>query len=188
MKVAEARVSPGHRTQEIVAPMRPQRTLRERFWSKVDKSGDCWLWTATRSKGGYGHFYVSSGKMVPAHRWAYEQEYGPIPEGLQIDHLCRTPSCVRAGHLDVVTTRENTRRGIGPSAINARKTHCPKGHEYTPDNTRVYRRKRHCRQCNVLRERQIRRLGMDTHTRRRRERGVHDSAGQALGLAPLLGG
>lgn len=93
---------------------RPAATLEERFWSKVDKSGECWLWTAS-TKDGYGTIYVL-GKMEFAHRVSYELNVGPIPEGLQIDHVqergCSSRACVRPDHLEPVTGSENVRRAV----------------------------------------------------------------------------
>ncbi len=83
----------------------------ERFWAKVDRSGECWLWTGNVYRDGYGQFYVER-RQVRAHRWAYESEVGPIPEGLVLDHLCRVRLCVRPSHLEPVTNRENLLRGI----------------------------------------------------------------------------
>jgi hypothetical protein len=137
---------PGRAT---VGPLPPE----ERFDRFVDRSGDCWIWTGSRKSTGYGAISVN-GRGYPAHRWAYEQVHGPIPGGLQIDHLCRTRLCVRVEHLELVTPAENTRRGVGPSAQNVGKTHCPKGHAYTPDNTYTDRRgKRSCRECKRIRDR-----------------------------------
>lgn len=109
-------------------PWHHRRSEAERFWEKVDKHGPtgCWLWTAF-THDGYGRFRWRDG-MGRAHRWAWEQAHGPIPEGLQIDHICRVRHCVNPAHLQLVTGRENNLRGIAPSAINARKTHCPYGH------------------------------------------------------------
>lgn len=73
--------------------------------------------------------------MVLAHRYAYELLVGPIPEGLHIDHLCRVRLCVNPAHLEAVTCHENNRRSTSPTAVNAKKTHCPRGHEYTEENT-----------------------------------------------------
>lgn len=124
-------------------------TRDERFWAKVDRSDDCWIWLAGLTHNGYGRFTVD-GKNVPAHRWSYERFVGPIPDGLVIDHLCRTPACVNPEHLEPVTQRENALRGVGPTAANAVKTHCAQGHEYTPENTYVYpsRGWRMCRRCH----------------------------------------
>lgn len=129
--------------------------MSERFWSKVDKTATCWLWTAGKNSGGYGVTYASGRAMV-AHRWAYESEVGPIPAGLQLDHLCRVRHCVNPAHLEPVTIRENVLRGVGLSAHNARKTHCPRGHEYD----RQYRDGvRRCRKCaNALELRRARQM------------------------------
>ena len=83
--------------------------------------------------------------MVYAHRFAYELAYGPIPEGLELDHLCRNASCVRPTHLEAVTHQVNMVRGkSGPGS----KTHCPHDHEYTPENTHVSPDgRRYCRTC-----------------------------------------
>ncbi len=117
----------------------------ERFWPKVDKSGECWVWTASRVGNGYGEFWDGKRK-VAAHRWAYENLVGPIPEGMQLDHLCRTRLCVRADHLEPVTQQENIRRGDS-GRMWREKTHCPSGHPYDEVNTNVYRGRRYCRAC-----------------------------------------
>lgn len=123
----------------------------ERFWSKVDKTDTCWLWTAGKIPDGYGTFYVgrSDEKRLSslAHRYSYELHHGPIPKGKEIDHLCGVRSCVNPLHLEAVTHRENVLRGNANAAHNARKTHCKKGHELTPDNYYSYGNKRHCRTC-----------------------------------------
>jgi len=85
-------------------------------WTPEPNTG-CWLWTASTNKNGYGQFRFGSQvdgtrTMVLAHRWAYEHLVGPIPEGLQLDHLCRAPWCVNPEHLEPVTNRENTVRGL----------------------------------------------------------------------------
>lgn len=124
-------------------------TEAERFWAKVEKTATCWLWTASGSPAGHGRFFAS-GRLVQAHRWAYENERGPIPLGLVLDHLCRVPRCVNPGHLDAVTDLENCRRGISPQSVNGRKTHCVNGHEFTPENTYEQPSRpgtRRCRAC-----------------------------------------
>jgi len=122
-----------------------------RFWSKVDASGPCWEWTAAIGKtGGYGKYsYRLDGKVkyVYAHRYAYHVLVGPVPDGLELDHLCRNRKCVNPDHLDPVTRRENVRRGVGPTGRNMGKTHCPFGHEYTKENT--YKLKSGVRQCKM---------------------------------------
>lgn len=109
--------------------------------------GWCWLWCGgSRLKGGYVQTSFG-GRRLLVHRWAYELLVGPIPEGLTIDHLCRSPSCVRPSHLEPVTRRENNLRSNNVGGVNARKTHCPAGHPYDETNTIHYRDMRYCRPC-----------------------------------------
>ena len=130
-----------------------------RFWPKVylpPCEDDCWLWTAAKDSHGYGQFSLGR-TMVPAHRWAYESEAGPIPLGLTIDHLCRVRHCVNPAHLEPVTIGENIMRGEGLTAHNARSTHCLAGHPYDDANT--YHRShggRECRICTNRRSREYR--------------------------------
>lgn len=126
-------------------------TDEERFWAKVEKTDDCWLWKAADNGVGYGVFRLNS-RQVLAHRVAYQWANGPIPVGLTLDHLCRTPRCVRPSHLEAVTQGENTLRGTSPMAMNARKTHCLRGHEFTPENTYTWNGGRECRACNRIRD------------------------------------
>jgi hypothetical protein len=131
--------------------------LPERFWNKVqtNTSTDCWEWTASLIKSGYGH-YRHEGAPRRAHRVAYEVLVGRIPDGLDLDHLCRTRHCVNPAHLEPVTAAENLRRSplvaemfAKGASMQASKTHCPKGHEYSPENTRLNRKGgRVCLQCN----------------------------------------
>lgn len=121
-----------------------------RFWARVDRRGadDCWPWLAGAVPGGYGRFHVD-GRPVATHRFAYELACGPIPDGLQLDHLCRNRICVNPAHLEPVTCRENVRRGIGISAVNARKTSCDHGHPLSGDNLVIVCGRRTCRACRV---------------------------------------
>lgn len=113
-----------------------------RFWAKVEKTDDCWLWTGSKNAKGYGHFRVG-GFIYKAHRWAWEAEGGlPIPDDLVIDHLCGTTSCVRPSHLEIVTRAENTRR---ERAARAAISHCKRGHEAIPQNRGVGG---HCKVCD----------------------------------------
>lgn len=118
-------------------------SAEERFLSKVDKvDGGCWLWTGTRGAAGYGKFYVVNGRMMVAHRWAYERWVGPVPEGLFVDHLCGVRRCVNPEHLEAVTHAENVRRAW------AKRTHCRNGHPITEDSTRIDSKgRRTCRTC-----------------------------------------
>lgn len=117
----------------------------DRFWAKVAKSSGCWLWTGTKAGSGYGRFWAD-GQRIYAHRWAYSRFVAPIPDGYEIDHLCREPACVNPTHLEPVSHRENSLRGDSPIARNARKTHCIRGHPLIGDNLRAGRY-RQCRTC-----------------------------------------
>lgn len=96
----------------------------------------CWQWTEYLDSHGYARLWVNR-KNVGAHRWSYEHHVGPIPEGLQIDHLCRNRSCVNPEHLEAVTPSVNVRRGVLSEVLRLRaeaRTHCRRGHEYAPEN------------------------------------------------------
>lgn len=138
-------------TGEPGGPLRPHtRPAEERFWEKVQRGGpdDCWLWTGniTKKKDPHGRFYPGPGREgVLAHRYAYELLVGPIPEGMHIDHLCRTRLCVNPRHLEPVTPKVNALRGVGVTALNATKTRCDNGHPLGPD--------RRCGECDRARKR-----------------------------------
>lgn len=122
-------------------------TEAERFWPRVDKQPDgCWLWTASIDGHGYGQFRAN-GTTVKAYRWAYEDIIGPVPDGLELDHLCRVRLCVNPDHLEPVTHKVNMERAA------ATITHCPQGHARNDANTRVKANGfRDCRVCHNARE------------------------------------
>lgn len=154
------RLCAGHVSQERRGvPLAPVlRGEPARFWAKVDRpsEAECWNWIASKDKHGYGHFSAAGRRIVKAHRWAWEDAYGPIPPGLTLDHLCRNTSCVNPQHLEPVTHKVNSLRGTSPCAQNARKTHCIHGHGFTEGNTyrRPGRTARVCRACRDERLRQ----------------------------------
>ena len=121
------------------------RHMRGGFWDRVEKGDRCWIWFGPKDQSGYGRY-----QNVPAHRYAYILEFGPILDGLVIDHLCRNPACVNPWHLEPVTARVNILRGEGVGAGNARKTHCINGHLFDEANTyiRKDRYQRMCRTCH----------------------------------------
>lgn len=144
----------------------PRPSSIERWATKVDifDGQGCWFWTGSTS-GGYGLFW-SDGRKVKAHRFAYETAVGPIPPGLDLDHLCRQRDCVNPRHLQPVTRGENTRRGMAPAAVVNRRKVCSNGHALTPDNLYHFATgKKRCRIC-VLAE------GAASRARRRQRRAV----------------
>ena len=136
-------------TLEIVQHQRPDD---ERFWSFVDAEADCWVWTGSRHPTGYGQF-AAKGGTKRSHRFAWELLVGEIPHAMTLDHICRNKPCVNPDHMEVVTAQENNLRSGSFSALNARKTHCRHGHEFTPENTYVQYNKgkpgRRCRTCQL---------------------------------------
>lgn len=137
------------RVRNTGSPHRPKPTVEERFWAKVDKSGECWLWTGYIMPNGYGFWGYGHpvATKTTSHRFAYELTNGPIPDGLHIDHLCRVRACCRPDHLEAVTQAENNHRTRG--------THCIRGHAMTDDNVYTGPRGeyRQCLSCMTLRNR-----------------------------------
>ena len=126
---------------------RRKQDTNTRFWSMVQKSDGCWLWTGGTVTGGYGHFFTGR-CWIRSHRFAYQLLVGPIPKGLQLDHLCKNVICVNPAHLEPVTPRENILRSSNWAAINARKQECVHGHPFDEKNTGIRPNgARRCRAC-----------------------------------------
>ena len=141
----------------------------ERFWSWVDRREpeECWPWKGFVDEHGYCRFYIDDSLLsVLAHRLAYILAVGPIPVRLQIDHMCHRPEecaggdscphrrCCNPAHLEPATGRVNTLRSNNPAALNVGKTHCHRGHEFTPENTYEWNGGRSCRTCARERDRE----------------------------------
>lgn len=129
-------------------------TAEARFWRFVQKdAGGCWNWTGVLF-GGYGRLFLRRGRagVARAHRFSYELLVGPIPDGLDLDHLCRNRRCVNPAHLEPVTCGENVVRSpISRPGQQVRQTHCKRGHLFDAENTHVTPKgKRHCRACDRL--------------------------------------
>jgi hypothetical protein len=138
-------------------------SLAARLEAKTERITEtgCWLWMGNTTRFGYGMIHRGGGKhIVLAHRASYEVHKGPIPEGKQLDHLCRVRCCINPAHLEPVTNRENARRGLTGKINhrNARKTACPKGHPLTPENVYFNARangrvSRRCKICTLANNR-----------------------------------
>ena len=119
----------------------------------IPESG-CLIWEG-RISDGYGYIWLN-GHNFRVHRLVYEYFNGPLPRGLMPDHLCRVRSCANHHHMEPVTNRVNVLRGIGPTAIAARKTHCQNGHPFTSENLGTPCKSsghiRVCKKCAVIRQ------------------------------------
>lgn len=119
-----------------------------RLMARIKKTSSCWRWDGPVNNNGYGVIGLR-GRKVLVHRFSYELLIGPIPEGLELDHLCRNRRCANPDHLEPTTHKINCLRGIGPPAVNARKTHCPKGHPLEQPNIYGTNGHRMCRRCSI---------------------------------------
>lgn len=121
-----------------------------RFWAKVDRNADCWEWRGPRNAKGYGRFHAS-GASEMAHRTSVRLDGRDIPNGMEVDHICRNRGCVNPSHLRVVTHRENLLSGDTLAARAAAKTECRHGHPLSGDNMVVRSGRRRCRECARIR-------------------------------------
>lgn len=124
--------------------------LPNRIENKIERitESGCWIWTGCLNNKGYGQFHHNK-KTTYVHRFVFEVLRFTIPDDLCIDHLCRVRCCVNPYHMEPVTNKENILRGESGHAINARKTHCYRGHEFTPANTYIRKMgERECRKCH----------------------------------------
>jgi len=125
--------------------------LSKRLWTKVSRTGnvcECWLWTGAITSAGYGSIYAGNRRVASAHRVTYEETFGPIPAGLQIDHLCRDRRCVNPWHLEPVTASENISRSPLRFDKYRSRTTCKNGHRIGPGDTYITPQgHRKCRAC-----------------------------------------
>ena len=111
----------------------------------------CIQFAGTISDQGYGRIYIGAGKWRRAHRMVWLLAGRTIPDGMQLDHLCRNRACVNLDHLELVTSKQNTLRGVGPTAKNARKEYCPNRHGLHGINLRTDKRgRRSCKTCQKV--------------------------------------
>lgn len=130
----------------MLLPPRIQKHIKPQPCPAKGLIGDCWVWTGFCYQG-YGRLRYGNFKTRKAHRIIYELLKGPIPNGLEPDHLCKVRSCVNPDHIEPVTRIENLNRSATLGVVNRAKTHCPRGHEYTPQNTYSRFGRRYCKTC-----------------------------------------
>ena len=120
-------------TDHFVQTNLGSRKARSHPQGYVIRPDGCWEWVGARNAYGYGRIRIDGHEQF-FHRAMYERAKGPIPPGLTLDHLCRNRACGNPAHLEAVTLGQNILRGVGPSALNAQKTHCPNGHPFVTGN------------------------------------------------------
>ena len=126
--------------------------VEDRFFRHVvvNLETGCWNWASSKTLHGYGTFNDKNYKTTLAHRWSFLHFVGDIPNGREIDHLCRNRACVNWKHMELITHRENLLRGNSISTQHAKQTHCINGHEFTVENTILRKAGRDCRICHRL--------------------------------------
>jgi hypothetical protein len=141
--------------------MQALEKAKNRFESKILKTKYCWIWQASKNDKGYGMFWLD-GRYVRAHRFSYMIFRGSLDSKLVIDHLCKNTLCVNPQHLEQVTQAENVKRGLAGKINNsqARKIHCPKGHEYSRLDKNGHRL---CGKCRSEQEMEYRKRKLDTN-------------------------
>lgn len=132
-----------------------RRSFAERFWSRVDRSGPCWVWNGKVDRAGYAMPLHNRGLRYRPHQWAYILTHGPVPPRLELDHLCNVKACCNPAHLEAVTHKENLRRK------RLHHTHCRHGHPFSVENTTIVYRddgKRYERRCRICEKERSRRF------------------------------
>lgn len=173
-----------YRWQKYGDPLAVERVIaqgspEERWMTKVVvESPGCWIWQGHTESRGYGLYRYTVGRSMSAHRWVWEYLVGPIPDGLQLDHLCQVKCCVNPDHLEPVTARENSLRTYSVFANYARRTHCKHGHEYTPENTRYYPHTGNARHCLTCEREHSRKSAEARKARRRAARAAPNKGGR----------
>lgn len=141
-------------------PVKPRPAIDRILERTVESPSGCWVFQGGGNGAGYGTVRRTGGGHLFTHRATYEYFIAEIPDGLVIDHLCRNRKCCNPWHLDPVTHQVNLLRGVGRTAINASRTHCPQGHPYDEENTIHSKRgDRGCRTCKIVRLRNYRKTG-----------------------------